>query len=109
MGGAPIGTFTIARGARRLDRPEFMGRPLLHRAISTSRPVDSESLVSRRKRPLGSVGRWCHDLSMDGDRLEEAMALVADASFRPSASGDEQLLEDADRWEALGRLVDERR
>src|SRR3954470_16647642 len=43
------------------------------------------------------------------ERLDAAMALLADAPCRPSTTRDADLLEAAERWEALGRLVDARR
>ncbi len=45
----------------------------------------------------------------DHGQLGQATTVVADLPCGPAGMGDRQLLEDAEAWEALGRLVDARR
>ncbi|MGN6742364.1 MAG: DUF222 domain-containing protein, partial [Amnibacterium sp.] len=87
-----------------------MRHPFLHRGSGRRGPVDNLSLIRGVSPSLGAVGGWCHDVGMQGaEQLAEVVDLVAAAPCRPAVMGDHQLLEEAEAWEALGRLVDARR
>ncbi|HEV7623627.1 MAG TPA: DUF222 domain-containing protein, partial [Amnibacterium sp.] len=71
--------------------------------------MENESLVRPMSWTPEGVGGRCHDVRMQDDlQLGQASALAA-APCRPAGMGDGQLLEETERLEALGRLLDAQR